>query len=65
MIPTTMNKDIKDERDKVQFSIDELRNWYHGGEDAVQRKRFLGKFCELETVLSIIMFTSHRALLFG
>lgn len=38
-----VNKDIKEERDKVSFSIEEFTNWYHGGADAVKEKRFLGE----------------------
>jgi hypothetical protein len=39
-----MNPDIKEERDKVSFNIEEFTNWYYGGADKVEEKRFIGKF---------------------
>lgn len=38
-----MNNDIKEERSKVSFNIDEFTNWYHGGFENVKKKRFIGK----------------------
>lgn len=38
-----MNTDIKEERAKVSFNIDEFTNWYHGGFENVKKKRFIGK----------------------
>lgn len=38
-----MNPDIREEREKVSFNIEEFTNWYHGGVDKVEEKRFLGK----------------------
>lgn len=38
-----MNNDIKEERSKVCFNIDEFTNWYHGGFENVKKKRFIGK----------------------
>lgn len=37
-----MNKDLKDERDKVPFDIEELTNWFYGDAEKVKEKRFLG-----------------------
>lgn len=37
-----MNPDIKEEREKVNFNIEEFTNWYHRGADKVEEKRFLG-----------------------
>lgn len=37
-----INKDIKEERDKVTFEIEEFAKWYHGGDRQLQEKRFLG-----------------------
>lgn len=37
-----MNPDIKEEREKVSFNIEEFTNWYHRGADKVEEKRFLG-----------------------
>jgi hypothetical protein len=38
-----MNPDIKEERHKVAFSVEEFARWYHGGEEKLKQKRFLGK----------------------
>lgn len=38
-----INKDLKDERDKVTFNVEEFAKWYHGGAKQLQEKRFLGK----------------------
>lgn len=40
-----MNPDIKEEREKVTFDIEEFTNWYYKGADKVEEKRFLGNFC--------------------
>lgn len=42
-VVSKVNKDLQDERDKVSFDVSEFTNWYYGGEDNVQEKRFLGK----------------------
>lgn len=39
-----LNPDIKEERDKVTFNIEEFTNWYHQGAEKVKEKRFLGNF---------------------
>lgn len=41
-----MNKDLKEERDKVPFDIEELTNWLYGGAEKVKEKRFLGNFTD-------------------
>lgn len=41
--PTKVNPDLQEERDKVQFNVEEFTNWYYGGKENVQQKRFLGK----------------------
>lgn len=38
-----MNQDIKEERDKVSFDLEEFTNWYYKGADKVAEKRFLGE----------------------
>jgi hypothetical protein len=38
-----MNPDIKEEREKVSFNVEEFTNWFYGGEEKVEEKRFLGK----------------------
>lgn len=47
-----LNKDLKEERDKVSFNVEELTNWYYGGAEEVREKRFLGK--------NIILFFLER-----
>lgn len=42
-VSSKINPDIKEERDKVAFNVNEFTNWYHGGADKVEEKRFLGK----------------------
>lgn len=42
-ISSKMNSDIKEERDKVSFKIEEFTNWFYGGAEKVKEKRFLGK----------------------
>lgn len=39
-----MNPDIQEERKKVSFNIEEFTNWYHGGAEKVEEKRFLGDY---------------------
>lgn len=41
-VASKINPDIKEERDKVEFNLEEFTNWYHGGADKVKEKRFLG-----------------------
>lgn len=43
VLSKTINPDIKEEREKVSFSVEEFTNWYHGGTEKVEEKRFLGK----------------------
>lgn len=37
-----MNSELKEERDKVPFNVEELTNWLYGGTEKVKEKRFLG-----------------------
>lgn len=39
-----VNKDLQDERDKIDFDIEEFTNWFYKGADKVEEKRFLGIF---------------------
>lgn len=43
-ISSKINPDIKEEREKVGFKVEEFTNWYHGGADKVEEKRFLGNY---------------------
>lgn len=42
-----MNRELRDEREKVPFNVEELTEWLYGGADKVKEKRFLGS----ETVI--------------
>lgn len=37
-----INNDLKEERQKVTFDVEEFARWYHGGARQLQEKRFLG-----------------------
>ncbi len=39
-----MNQDLREERQKVTFNVEEFTNWYHGGVENVKDKRYLGKW---------------------
>lgn len=38
-----VSKELKEERDKVKFNVEEFTNWFYGGEEKVKEKRFMGK----------------------
>lgn len=42
-VSSNLNPDLKEERDKVKFSVEEFTNWYYGGSAKVEEKRFYGK----------------------
>lgn len=44
MSHSKINQDLKDERDKISFDIEEFTTWYYGGRENLQEKRFLGKY---------------------
>lgn len=47
-----INPDLKEERDKVGFNVEEFTNWYYGGADNVKEKRFFGKnFTDLDMLV--------------
>lgn len=41
-ISKAVNKDLKDERDKVKFIIDEFTNWFYGSAEKVADNRKIG-----------------------
>lgn len=43
VLSKTINPDIKEEREKVSFKIEEFTNWYYGSDEKVEEKRFLGE----------------------
>lgn len=38
-----INPDLQEARDKVSFKVQDFTNWYFGGADKVEEKRFLGE----------------------
>ena len=38
-----VNKDLKEERDKINFNVEEFTNWFYGGAEKVKEKKFIGK----------------------
>lgn len=65
-IVSKINPDIQEEREKVGFDVAEFTNWYHGGVEKVEEKRFLGRiastFHPFASFMSQQPFT-HRKLL--
>lgn len=43
-VSSKINPDIQVERDNVNFNIEEFTNWFHGGADKVEEKRFMGSY---------------------
>lgn len=41
-VQSKINPDLKEERDKVTFNVEEFTNWYHGGAENVADKKFVG-----------------------
>lgn len=41
-ISKAVNKDLKDERDKINFNIAEFTNWFYGSEEKVKDRRKIG-----------------------
>ena len=37
-----MSSELREERVKVKFNVDEFTNWYYGGAENLERKRSLG-----------------------
>lgn len=42
-VKSEINQDLKDERDKILFNVEEFTNWYYGGDANVKDKRYLGE----------------------
>jgi acyl-CoA oxidase len=42
-----INTDLQEERNKVQFNIEEFTNWFYSGKENVEKKRFLGEKFEI------------------
>ena len=56
MLSTKVNSDIKEERDKVLFNVEEFTNWYHGGKNKVDEKRFLGDYFKILLNFKMIFY---------
>lgn len=42
-IASKINKDLKEERDKVKFNVEEFTEWFYGGAEKVKEKRYMGR----------------------
>lgn len=42
-ILSKINPDISEERNKVPFNVEEFAKWFHGGEEKLKKKRYLGE----------------------
>lgn len=42
-----VNQDLENERKKINFDVEELARWWHGGEQKLIEKRERGMFCYL------------------
>lgn len=50
-VKTKLNPDLHEERQKIEFNVEEFTNWYYGGEENVKDKRYLGEsVCGLKAV---------------
>lgn len=58
----TVNKDLKEEREKVTFEIEEFAKWYHGGVQQLNEKRFLGNGFRMNLILPVQNFLSILSL---
>lgn len=52
-----MNPDIKEERDKVSFVVEDFTNWFYGGEENVKERRFVGKLFNWEEKKNTFLFS--------
>lgn len=43
-VKTKLNQDLKEEREKIPFNVEEFTNWYYGGAANVKDKIYLGKW---------------------
>lgn len=63
MPASKINKDLKDERDKIKFNVDEFTNWFYGGEEKVKEKRFMGKEIKFDLLVKLTPINFFRELL--
>lgn len=43
IIPKTVNPDIQEERNAATFNVEDFALWWHGGEENLKRKRYVGE----------------------
>ncbi|KAG5668402.1 hypothetical protein PVAND_016342 [Polypedilum vanderplanki] len=58
-ISKTINKDLKEERDKVKFNIEEFTNWFYGGSEKVLEKRKIENYFLSDKSLNLETDTSY------
>lgn len=54
-VSSKVNPDISEERSKVGFNVVEFTNWYHGGADKVEEKRFLGSVVADKNLIGLML----------
>ncbi|KAJ6633224.1 putative peroxisomal acyl-coenzyme A oxidase 1 [Pseudolycoriella hygida] len=62
-VKTTLNQDLKEEREKVPFVVEEFTNWFHGGEANVKDKRYLENLIVNNSELKLdldMSYMSHK-----
>jgi Acyl-coenzyme A oxidase N-terminal len=53
----SVSKDLAEERDKVNFSVEEFTNWYYGGAKNVTERRAFG------TKVNVVTFINRKLIL--
>lgn len=43
IIPKTVNPDLLKERENASFDVEDFAKWWHGGEENLKFKRFIGE----------------------
>ncbi|XP_070507364.1 acyl-coenzyme A oxidase 1-like [Chironomus tepperi] len=56
---SNVNKDLKEERDKVNFNVEEFTNWFYGGADKVKEKRYIENYFLSDKDLNLELDTSY------
>ncbi|KAG5667345.1 hypothetical protein PVAND_015328 [Polypedilum vanderplanki] len=54
-----ISKDLQEEREKVNFNIEEFTNWFYGGIEKVEKKRSLEKLLLSDPDLNLSLDTSY------
>lgn len=66
-VVSKINRDLQEERNKVQFNIEEFTNWYYDGANNVAQKRELGKVLKSKVTKfkALNFFVYRKVLLIG